>query len=164
MALNPKIPSVELRFREVLKNLRGIPRIGIIKEKDGMVYADISEDFITKALEVLYDYERPNSPVGAHIVVFSKRESEDLDHMPELGKKVKFELVRGRATQPNLEYARQKGLSEVVSRYQIEIQSPDLQRIRKNLYGLETDPGFILKGFFIDVGIKYLDPIFGSIY
>ena len=72
--------------KRVLENLKDLPRTGILsKSIEGMIYLDLDDEWIFKALEVLkdYDYTRPPffvyppTPVGAHIKIVTKREAED---------------------------------------------------------------------------------------
>ena len=60
---NPK-PEV------VLKHLEDVPKMGIVDQTStGMIYLDIDDDFIWKALEVLrpFGYVYPWFTMGAHI-------------------------------------------------------------------------------------------------
>ena len=60
---NPK-PEV------VLKHLEDVPKMGIVDQTStGMIYLDIDDDFIWKALEVLrpFWYVYPWFTMGAHI-------------------------------------------------------------------------------------------------
>ena len=81
---NPK-PEV------VLKHLEDVPKMGIVDQTStGMIYLDIDDDFIWKALEVLrpFGYARPGfftyppPPVGAHIKIVTAEEAMDRKLLP----------------------------------------------------------------------------------
>ena len=119
-------------------------------------------DFIFKALEVLrpFGYIRPAffvfppAPIGAHIKIVTKREAEDYEvraemrDIPHIGQRVNFQLVKAYVSYPRV---RQYG---VEARYKIRVESPELDRIRKDLTGLQSPLG---SGFFILLAVRNIE-------
>jgi len=156
---NPK-PEV------VLKHLEDVPKMGIVDQTStGMIYLDIDDDFIWKALEVLrpFGYARPGfftyppPPVGAHIKIVTAEEAMDRELLPHktppspepgehnlyLGEKVDFEVERAYKSQPKL---RRYG---IVAKYKLKVNSPELEKIRRELTGLAPPK----TGFYITLAI-----------
>ena len=145
--IHPKSPSAE----EVLDSLEGLPTSGTIAvTKNGLVYLDIDDDWIFRALAVLepFGYIRPPFfvyppyPVGAHIKIVTKREAEDYELFGEkgtdvshlIGQTVDFEVVTAHVSYPRIQkYG-------VEARYKIRVKSPELSKIRKELTGLSRGP------------------------
>merc|ERR1712159_85461 len=91
--------------KKVIKHLKDLPKKGILrKHPDGMIYLDLDDEWVFKALEVLGDYGYirppffvfPPTPVGAHIKIITEREAIDyeLTHsdidIPHLGDEFGF--------------------------------------------------------------------------
>ena len=156
---NPK-PEV------VLKHLEDVPKMGIVDQTStGMIYLDIDDDFIWKALEVLrpFGYARPGffvyppPPVGAHIKIVTAEEAMDRELLPHktppspepgehnlyLGEPVDFEVERAYKSQPKL---RRYG---IVAKYKLKVVSPELEKIRRELTGLAPPK----TGFYITLAI-----------
>ena len=145
--IHPKSPSAE----EVLDSLEGLPTSGTIAvTENGLVYLDIDDDWIFRALAVLepFGYIRPPFfvyppyPVGAHIKIVTKREAEDYELFGEkgtdvshlIGQTVDFEVVTAHVSYPRIQkYG-------VEARYKIRVKSPELSKIRKELTGLSRGP------------------------
>ena len=145
---HPESPSA----KDVLDAVNELPTKGTLTEdkENGMVYLDLDDDWIFKALTVLRDYgyirppffAYPPFPVGAHIKIVTKREAEDYELLGEkgrkvadlIGKTVNFEVVTAHVSYPRI---RKFG---VEARYKIRIKSQDLVKIRKELTGLSTGP------------------------
>ena len=145
--IHPKSPSAE----EVLDSLEGLPTSGTISvTENGLVYLDIDDDWIFRALAVLepFGYIRPPFfvyppyPVGAHIKIVTKREAEDYELFGEkgtdvshlIGQTVDFEVVTAHVSYPRIQkYG-------VEARYKIRVKSPELSKIRKELTGLSRGP------------------------
>ena len=126
-----------------------------------MIYLDIADDWIFKSLEVLtrFGYKRPEffvyppAPIGSHIKIITRREAEDhelvgghfVPDIPEIGQEFQFEVVSAYPSYPRM------GSYGVESRYKLKIESPELERIRRDLTGLAKPPA----GFFICVGVRF---------
>ena len=148
--------------KNVLKNLEDLPRVGILSQSnEGMIYLDLDDNWIFKALEVLKDYGYirppffvfPPTPVGAHIKIITKREAEDYElthsefvhHLPHLGKEFGFKVKKAFVSRPR---TRRFGID---TRYVIRVEiDSDLMKIRKDLTGKKTP---VRNGFSIVVGI-----------
>ena len=165
---HPENPKAE----DVLNQIRDLPRSGIVaQDSTGMIYLDIDDDYIFKALEVLrpFGYIRPAffvfppTPIGAHIKIVTKREAEDYElgaekrDIPHIGQRVDFELVKAYVSYPRV---RQYG---VEARFKIRVQSPELDRIRRDLEldrirrdltGLQSPLG---SGFFILLAVRNIE-------
>ena len=137
----------------VIKHLEDVQKTGIVDQTStGMIYLDIDDDFIFKALEVLrpFGYIRPGfftyppPPVGAHIKIVTAEEAMDRELLPHktppspepgehnlyLGEPVDFEVERAYKSQPKL---RRYG---IVAKYKLKVNSPELEKIRRELTGL----------------------------
>ena len=156
---HPKNPKAD----EVMYQIGDLPRSGIVaQDSTGMIYLDIDDDYIFKALEVLrpFGYIRPAffvfppTPIGAHIKIVTKREAEDYElgaekrDIPHIGQRVDFELVKAYVSYPRV---RQYG---VEARFKIRVQSPELDRIRRDLTGLQSPLG---SGFFILLAVRNIE-------
>ena len=135
---NPK-PEV------VLKHLEDVPKMGIVDQTStGMIYLDIDDDFIKKALEVLrpfgYVYAGWYDTVGAHIKIVTSEEvmlrklfvfasPEPGEHNIYLGDRVDFEVEEA---YESLLIQR----SGIVAKYKLKVNSPELEKIRRELTGL----------------------------
>ena len=139
---NPKSQQVE-------NAVSTLPCQGVIEQdsENGMLYLDLDDDWIYNALEKggLKDcgyirppfFVYPPYPVGAHIKIVTKRESEDYElgdvsHL--IGKTVDFEIVSAHVSYPRI---KKYGIE---ARYKIRIESPELSEIRKELTGLSSGP------------------------
>ena len=165
---NPK-PEV------VLKHLEDVPKMGIVDQTStGMIYLDIDDDFIWKALEVLrpFGYARPGffvyppPPVGAHIKIVTAEEAMDRELLPHktppspepgehnlyLGESVDFEVERAYKSQPKL---RRYG---IVAKYKLKVVSPELDKIRMDLIGLAPPK----TGFYITLAVM-IEEIMGPL-
>ena len=165
---NPK-PEV------VLKHLEDVPKMGIVDQTStGMIYLDIDDDFIWKALEVLrpFGYARPGfftyppPPVGAHIKIVTAEEAMDRELLPHktpespepgehnhyLGEPVDFEVERAYKSQPKL---RRYG---IVAKYKLKVVSPELDKIRMDLIGLAPPK----TGFYITLAVM-IEEIMGPL-
>ena len=155
----PNNPEAE----DVMNQIGDLPRTGVVaQDSTGMIYLDIDDDFIFKALEVLrpFGYIRPAffvfppAPIGAHIKIVTKREAEDYEvraemrDIPHIGQRVNFQLVKAYVSYPRV---RQYG---VEARYKIRVESPELDRIRKELTGLQSPLG---SGFFILLAVRNIE-------
>ena len=156
---HPKNPKAD----DVMNQIGDLPRSGIVaQDSTGMIYLDIDDDYIFKALEVLrpFGYIRPAffvfppTPIGAHIKIVTKREAEDYElgaekrDIPHIGQRVDFELVKAYVSYPRV---RQYG---VEARFKIRVQSPELDRIRRDLTGLQSPLG---SGFFILLAVRNIE-------
>merc|ERR1712227_123586 len=146
--------------KNVLKNLKDLPRVGILSQSnEGMICLDLNDDWIFKALEVLKDYGYirppffvfPPTPVGAHIKIITEREAIDyeLTHsdidIPHLGEEFGFKIKKAFVSRPR---TRKFGID---TRYVIRVEvNSDLVKIRKDLTGKRTAPR---NGFNIVVGV-----------
>merc|ERR1712227_881298 len=146
--------------KNVLKNLEDLPRVGILSQSnEGMIYLDLDDDWIFKALEVLKDYGYirppffvfPPTPVGAHIKIITKREAEDYElthsdvEIPRLGEEFGFKVKKAFVSRPR---TRRFGID---TRYVIRVEiDSDLMKIRRDLTGKRTP---VRNGFNIVVGI-----------
>ena len=130
---------------EVYERVKDLPKTGILRQNsDGAIFVDIDDEWIFKALDVLkhYGFIRPPffvfppTPIGAHITVIQKKEAERKqifelrDDIDELGKKIKFEIVRCFVSYPRIEVSEKYGIE---ANYKIRIESPQLDTIRRNL-------------------------------
>ena len=139
---NPKSQQVE-------NAVSTLPCQGVIEQdsENGMLYLDLDDDWIYNALEKggLKDcgyirppfFVYPPYPVGAHIKIVTKRESEDYElgdvsHL--IGKTVDFEIVSAHVSYPRI---KKYGIE---ARYKIRIESSELSEIRKELTGLSRGP------------------------
>ena len=146
----------------ILNHLKDLPQSGILSQAtDGTIYLDIADDWIFKSLEVLtkFGYKRPEffvfppAPIGSHIKVITRREAEDhelvgghfVPDIPEIGQEFQFEVVSAYPSYPRT------SSYGVESRYKLKIESPELERIRRDLTGLAKPPA----GFFICVGVRF---------
>ena len=156
---HPKNPKAE----DVMNQIGDLPKSGVVaQDSTGMIYLDIDDDYIFKALEVLrpFGYIRPAffvfppTPIGAHIKIVTKREAEDYElgaekrDIPHVGQRVDFELVKAYVSYPRI---RQYG---VEARFKIRVQSPELDRIRRDLTGLQSPLG---SGFFILLAVRNIE-------
>ena len=153
---HPENPNTE----DVLNNMRDLPRSGTVaQDSTGMIYLDIDDEFIFRALEVLqpFGYIRPAffvfppAPIGAHIEIVTKREAEDYElwagkrEISHIGKRVEFQLVKAYVSYPRI------GQYGVEARYKIRVESEELDMIRKDLTGKKTRLG---SGFFILLAVR----------
>ena len=143
--------SKHSKHKDVLNQLKGLAASGIIAQKStGIVYLDIDDDFIMKSLEVLrpLGYIKPtflHHHIGAHIVIAEDHEmKENGGEMSHIGERVHFELVNGEISYPE---DREGGVEAL---YKMRVQSGGLERLRRDLTGLETPLG----GFFILLAIR----------
>ena len=159
----------------VIKHLEDVQKTGIVDQTStGMIYLDIDDDFIFKALEVLrpFGYIRPGfftyppPPVGAHIKIVSAEEAMDRELLPHktppspapgehnyyLGERVDFEVERAFPSQPKL---RRYG---VVAKYKLKVVSPELDKIRMDLIGLAPPK----TGFYITLAVM-IEEIMGPL-
>ena len=166
--------SKHSKHKDVLNQLKGLAASGIIAQKStGMVYLDIDDDFIMKSLEVLRPIgyikptflHLPSAPIlidnmlwfreevpyfksyhiGAHIVIAEDHEmKENGGEMSHIGERVHFELVEAEISYPE---DREGGVEAL---YKMRVQSGGLERLRRDLTGLETP----LRGFFILLAIR----------
>ena len=148
----------------VLERLEILPKVGILtQDSTGMIYLDLDDNWVFRALEVLrpYGYIRPPyfvyppTPVGAHIKVVTKREAEDYGliirnrNIPHLGKKFEFKVVKAFVSYPKI---KEYGLE---TRYKIKVEvTSELMQIRTHLTGKYSPPR---NGFFIVVGVRSPD-------
>jgi hypothetical protein len=106
--------------------------------EDGFVYLDISNDIIHGVFSMI-DIESVEKPpyfskkynnVGAHISVISDKEIKDnnIKKIKEIGKNIEFKLGKFYSTRP-------EGWDEMSEVFFIEIEAPELKKIR-NSYGL----------------------------
>ena len=150
---------------EVYERVKDLPKTGILRQNsDGAIFVDIDDEWIFKALDVLkhYGFIRPPffvfppTPIGAHITVINKKEAERKqifelwDDIDELGKKIKFEIVRCFVSYPRIEVSEKYGIE---ANYKIRIESPQLDTIRRNLINRAPPQS----GYFILVGVRILE-------
>ena len=157
--IHPKNPP----RKEVLDSLKDLPTSGTVaQQQDGMLFLDLNDEWIFRALTVLHDYGYiippffvyPPCPAGAHIEIVKKSEAEDYELFGEkkrvvsrlIGKTVNFEVVTAHVSHPRI---KKYG---VEARYKIRVTSKKLSKIRKDLTGLSTGP--INGHFVIIVGIR----------
>ena len=113
---HPKNPSSQ----DVLDSVKDLPTSGVVSQnqQNGMLYLDLSDDWIFNALSVLHDFGYirppffvfPPFPVGAHIKIATKREAEDYELHGEkgrdvshlIGKTVGFEVVTAHVSYPRI--------------------------------------------------------------
>ena len=116
---------------------------------NGMIFLNLDNEWIHKALAVLhgYGYVRPPFfvyppvPVGAHIQIVTKVEAEKYEMFAKrdiighlLGKTVDFEVVKAHVSYPRItKYG-------IEARYKIRVKSPELSEIRQELTGLKNGP------------------------
>ena len=82
---NQKSPSPSGKY--VIEAISNLPTRGLLALENGMLYLDLDDDWIFKALDVLRDYNYmrppffmyPPVPVGAHIEIVTEREAEDYE-------------------------------------------------------------------------------------
>merc|ERR1711874_706533 len=143
-----------------------VPKMGIVDQTStGMIYLDIEGRLLCEDLEVLrpFGYARPGffvyppPPVGAHIKIVTAEEAMDRELLPHktppspepgehnlyLGEKVDFEVERAYKSQPKL---RRYG---IVAKYKLKVNSPELEKIRRELTGLAPPK----TGFYITLAI-----------
>ena len=136
--------------QEVLQAVKNLDTRGTLTEdKNGMVYLNLDNDWIHKALTVLHDYGfvrppffvYPPVPLGAHIKIVTRAEAEKYEVFRErdnighlLGKTVNFEVVTAHVSYPRI---KKYGIE---ARYKIRVKSPELSEIRQELTGLRTGP------------------------
>ena len=161
MAANNNIKIYEMdqpKPADVIEAVKDLPTSGILAQDgfSGMVYLDLEDDWVFKALEVLKDYGyisppsfvfRPVLP-GAHVKIISESEAVDYElvgeregkkEIPWLGKIVDFKVVEAFPFHYGIE-----------SWYKIRVESAELDKIRMDLTGLPpTDLGFC-----INVGVR----------
>ena len=146
--------------KNVLKNLEDLPRVGILSQSnEGMIYLDLDDEWVFKALEVLKDYGYirppffvfPPTPVGAHIKIITEREAIDYElthsdvEIPRLGEEFGFKVKKAFVSRPR---TRKYGID---TRYVIRVEiNSDLMKIRRDLTGKRTPVG---NGFNIIVSV-----------
>ena len=131
----------------VINAVSDLPTSGLVAQdtETGLLYLDLDDAWIFNPLDVLRDYGYmrppffiyPPVPVGAHIKIVTKRESEDYElgdvsHL--IGKTVDFEIVSAHVSYPRI---KKYGIE---ARYKIRIESSELSEIRKELTGLSRGP------------------------
>ena len=146
MNSHPENPNAQ----EVLQAVKNLDTRGTLAEDmNGMIYLNLDNEWIHRALAVLhgYGYVRPPFfvyppvPVGAHIQIVTKVEAEKYEMFAKrdiighlLGKTVNFEVVKAHVSYPRIE---KYGIE---ARYKIRVKSPELSEIRKELTGLKNGP------------------------
>ena len=140
---------------DVIEAVKDLPTSGVLAQDGytGMVYLDLEDAWVFKALEVLEDFGYispfspffllPPVPLGAHVKIISEREAVDYELVGEregkipglLGKIVDFKVVDAEPITIN-----------EVTWYVIKVESPELNKIRKDLTGLPppADLGFCI--------------------
>ena len=171
-AANNKISEMDLKA-EVLKAVENLPRTGILAQDgySGKLYLDIDDQFIFQALKVLEEFGYisppffvfPPVPLGAHITIVDEREAVDYELVGEregkkeiagLGKIVDFKVVDVRpyhlldGLDAELYHPSYRG-STIYERYEILVESPELEAIRNSLTGLPPKD----HGVFINIGV-----------
>ena len=160
MAKRPPNPKP----KAVLDKVKELPRVGTLtKNSSGMIYLDLDNDWVFKALDVLRDFGYirppffvyPPTPVGAHVKVITKREAENYHlieenrEIPHLGEEFEFKVVKAFVSYPR---TNKFGLD---TRFKIKVEvTPKLLKIRRDLTGKTTPPR---NGFFIVVGVRNLE-------
>ena len=140
---------------DIIEAVKDLPTSGVLAQDGytGMVYLDLEDAWVFKALEVLEDFGYispfspffllPPVPLGAHVKIISEREAVDYELVGEregkipglLGKIVDFKVVDAEPITIN-----------EVTWYVIKVESPELNKIRKDLTGLPppADLGFCI--------------------
>ena len=150
----------------VLEAVKDLPTSGILAQDgySGMLFLDLDDEWIFKALPVIKDYGYisppffvfPPVPLGAHIRIITENEAIDYElvtervgkkEIPGLGKTVNFKVVEAFSHHPEL---RTYGIE---SRYWIRVESEELDKIRMDLTGLPRPE----LGFCINVGVRLED-------
>ena len=150
----------------VLEAVKDLPTSGILAQDgySGMLFLDLVDEWIFKALPVIKDYGYisppffvfPPVPLGAHIRIITENEAIDYElvtervgkkEIPGLGKTVNFKVVEAFSHHPEL---RTYGIE---SRYWIRVESEELDKIRMDLTGLPRPD----LGFCINVGVRLED-------
>ena len=149
---------------DVMEAVKDLPTNGVLAQDgySGMVYLDLEDDWVFKALEVLEDFGYisppffvfPPVPLGAHVKIISEREAVDYElvgeregkkEIPGLGKIVDFKVVDVFPFHPQLR------VYGVESKYKIRVESAG-----QNKKGSHWTPPTDL-GFCIDVGVRMED-------
>ena len=149
-ALPRPVPGNPLLLRSICKG-KGVLK----KNKQGMIYLDIDNRFITAMIPFLkaYGLVRPpyfnlfgNAPDGAHIPVITHRETtfHYIGDLPELGQEFSFEIEGLYSIEPTL-------WPEVEQVWFFQIRSPELEALRRRAFLVPT-PG--CHPFHIAVAIK----------
>merc|ERR1711936_424691 len=164
MAANNKISEMaQPNPADVIEAVKDLPTSGVLAQDGytGMVYLDLENAWVFKALEVLEDFGYisppffvfPPVPLGAHVKIISEREAVDYElvgeregkkEIPGLGKIVDFKVVDAFPFHPQIR------VYGVESRYEIRIESAVLDKIRMDLTGLPPKD----LGFCINVGVR----------
>ena len=164
MAANNKISEMaQPNPADVIEAVKDLPASGVLAQDGytGMVYLDLKDAWVFKALEVLEDFGYisppffvfPPVPLGAHVKIISEREAVDYElvgeregkkEIPGLGKIVDFKVVDAFPFHPQIR------VYGVESRYEIRVESAELDKIRKDLTGLPPKD----LGFCINVGVR----------
>ena len=161
MAANNKINP---NPADVIEALKDLPTSGTLAQdcSSGVVYLDLEDDWVHRAMEVLsiYSYVSPPFfvfppvPLGAHIMIVDEREAVDHElvgeregkkEIPGLGKIVDFKVVDAFPFHPQIR------VYGVESRYEIRVESAELDKIRMDLTGLPPKD----LGFCINVGFRF---------
>ena len=150
---------------DIIEAVKDLPTSGVLAQDGytGMVYLDLEDAWVFKALEVLEDFGYispfspffllPPVPLGAHVKIISEREAVDYElvgeregkkELPGLGKIVDFKVVDAFPFHPQIR------VYVVESRYEIRIESAELDKIRMDLTGLPPKD----LGFCINVGVR----------
>ena len=149
---------------EVLEAVKDLPASGILAQDGytGMLHLDLEDDWVFKAMEVLEEFGYiappffvfPPVPLGAHVKIISEREAVDYElvgeregkkEIPGLGKIVDFKVVDAFPFHPQIR------VYGVESRYEIRVESAELDKIRMDLTGLPPKD----LGFCINVGFRF---------
>ena len=161
--LNNKIKTSEMfqpNPADVLEAVKDLPANGILAQDgySGVVYLDLEDAWVFKALEVLEGFGYisppffvfPPVPLGAHVKIISEREAVDYElvgeregkkEIPGLGKIVDFKVVDAFPFHPQIR------VYGVESRYEIRVESAEFNKIRKDLTELPPpDLGFCING------------------
>merc|ERR1711936_774137 len=164
MTANNKISEMaQPNPADVIEAVKDLPTSGVLAQDGytGMAYLDLEDDWVFQAFEVLKDYGYisppffvfPPVPLGAHVQIISKREAVDYElvgeregkkEIPGLGKIVDFNVVDA------FPFHSQIRVYGVESRYEIRIESAELDKIRMDLTGLPPKD----LGFCINVGVR----------
>ena len=137
---------------DVLEAVKHLKTHGVVEQHwcTGVVWMDVEDDFIFKSLEVLYDYgfTAPpfyHFPMGTslpHVKIVNQSEAEDMTGKLEDKVIVEFRVV-------GAFIFRHEGLEMFL----IQVESAELDRIRKDLTGLPPPD----QGFCINVGERLVD-------
>ena len=146
---HPQSPSGE----DILKMVSKFPREGYLsKNPTGYIFLDVDDDWIFSVQEEMeeFGYEVPPyfagpQAVGAHITVVPTNLAKKYKGMVEVGKKVKFEVVRAG---PEFPIRYWYGIEAV---YKIWVTSEELSQISKEIAGNRYRPP---GGFNIVVGVR----------